>query len=91
VCRLLRCLGDLDILVNNVGLFVLKPFAEISDDDWQRYFDINLMSGVRLSRQVLSEMLDAGWGRVIFLGSESGVNIPADLVHYGSPRQRCWR
>jgi NAD(P)-dependent dehydrogenase (short-subunit alcohol dehydrogenase family) len=81
--RLLRSLDGIDILVNNVGLFEVKPFGEISDDDWTGYFDVNVMSGVRLSRAVLPRMLDAGWGRIIFIGSESGVNIPADMTHYG--------
>jgi NAD(P)-dependent dehydrogenase (short-subunit alcohol dehydrogenase family) len=83
VRRLLDAVGDVDILVNNVGQFELKPFADISDDDWKRYVDVNLMSGVRLSRHVLPVMLAKGWGRIIFIGSESGVNIPADMVHYG--------
>ena len=83
VRHLLDCLGDLDILVNNVGLFEVKPFARISDDDWQRYFDVNVMSSVRLSRHALTHMLAKKWGRIIFIGSESGVNIPADMVHYG--------
>jgi NAD(P)-dependent dehydrogenase (short-subunit alcohol dehydrogenase family) len=81
--RLLGCLEGIDILVNNVGLFEVKPFGEISDDDWRRYFDVNVMSGVRLSRAVLPRMIDSGWGRIIFIGSESGVNIPADMTHYG--------
>jgi NAD(P)-dependent dehydrogenase (short-subunit alcohol dehydrogenase family) len=76
-------LEGIDILVNNVGLFEVKPFGEISDDDWRRYFDVNVMSGVRLSRAVLPRMIDSGWGRIIFIGSESGVNIPADMTHYG--------
>jgi NAD(P)-dependent dehydrogenase (short-subunit alcohol dehydrogenase family) len=80
---LLDSLGDLDILVNNVGLFEVKPFATISDDDWQRYFDVNVMSGVRLSRHALTGMLARNSGRIIFVGSESGVNIPADMIHYG--------
>ncbi len=80
---LLASLGDLDILVNNVGLFGLDRFEEVSDDEWQRYFDVNVMSGVRLSRQVLSGMLDRKWGRILFISSESGVNVPADMVHYG--------
>ncbi|MFJ1755154.1 SDR family NAD(P)-dependent oxidoreductase [Kitasatospora sp. NPDC088134] len=80
---LLGALGDLDILVNNVGLFGLARFEDVSDDQWQRYFDVNVMSGVRLSRHVLGGMLDRNWGRVIFVGSESGVNIPGDMVHYG--------
>jgi NAD(P)-dependent dehydrogenase (short-subunit alcohol dehydrogenase family) len=83
VRHLLEGLGDVDILINNVGRFEVTPFADISDDDWQRYFDLNVMSGVRLSRHVLPRMLDRGWGRIVFIGSESGVNIPADMVHYG--------
>ncbi len=83
VGKLLESLCDIDILVNNVGLFELATFEQISDEEWQRYFDINVMSGVRLSRHVLGKMLVTGWGRIIFVGSESGVNIPADMVHYG--------
>lgn len=83
VQRLLASLGPVDILVNNVGLFEVKPFSDIADDDWTRYFDVNVMSGVRLSREMLPGMIDAGWGRVLFIGSESGVNIPADMTHYG--------
>lgn len=83
VSRLADTLGELDILVNNVGVFELAAFGEISDDDWQRYFEINVMSGVRLSRHVLDGMLARNWGRIIFVGSESGVNVPADMVHYG--------
>ncbi|GAA1734418.1 SDR family NAD(P)-dependent oxidoreductase [Aeromicrobium alkaliterrae] len=80
---LIARLGCVDILVNNVGVFEVKPFAEISDDDWQRYFDVNVMSGVRLSRHALPQMLANGWGRVLFISSESGVNVPADMTHYG--------
>lgn len=83
VGKLLDALGAVDILVNNVGLFDLVPFQDITDDAWQRYFEINLMSGVRLSRHCMTGMLAQNWGRIIFLGSESGVNIPADMVHYG--------
>ncbi|GAB3120511.1 SDR family NAD(P)-dependent oxidoreductase [Glaciibacter psychrotolerans] len=83
VQRLLGVLGGVDILVNNVGLFELKPFTDIPDDDWSRYFDVNVMSGVRLSRALLPGMIDAGWGRIIFIGSESGVAVPADMTHYG--------
>jgi NAD(P)-dependent dehydrogenase (short-subunit alcohol dehydrogenase family) len=83
VLHLVGSLEGIDILVNNVGLFEVKPFGEISDDDWVRYFDVNVMSGVRLSRAMLPRMVDAGWGRIIFIGSESGVNIPADMAHYG--------
>lgn len=81
--HLLDRLGEVDILVNNVGVFEVKDFADISDADWQRYFDVNVMSGVRLSRHVLGHMLAGGWGRIIFIASESGVNVPADMTHYG--------
>lgn len=80
---LLDNLGAVDILVNNVGVFGLEAFEAISDAEWQRYFDVNVMSGIRLSRHALTGMLDRGWGRIIFIGSESGVNVPGDMVHYG--------
>ncbi len=83
VRRLLGLLGEVDILVNSVGLFEVKPFASISADDWQRYFDLNVMSSVQLSRHALPHMLATNWGRIIFIGSESGINIPADMIHYG--------
>jgi NAD(P)-dependent dehydrogenase (short-subunit alcohol dehydrogenase family) len=76
-------LGDVDILVNNVGLFGLADFESIADDEWARYLEVNLMSGVRLSRHLLPGMLERGWGRILFVSSESGVNIPADMIHYG--------
>lgn len=72
-----------DILINNVGLFGPHDFYEIPDDEWQKFFDVNVMSGVRLSRHYTPAMVDSGWGRVIFLSSESGLNIPADMIHYG--------
>ena len=72
-----------DILVNNMGIFEPKPFAEISDSDWQRFFDTNVMSGVRMSRAYLPAMVSAGWGRVVFISSESGLNIPKEMIHYG--------
>lgn len=83
VARLLDELGNVDILVNNVGLFGLAEFASIPDEDWARYLEVNLMSAVRLSRHALPQMLEQGWGRVLFIGSESGVNVPPDMVHYG--------
>lgn len=83
VGKLLDALGAIDVLVNNVGVFELAPFQDITDDDWQRYFQVNVMSGVRLSRHLLPGMLAQNWGRIIFLGSESGVNITAEMVHYG--------
>ncbi len=75
--------GDADILVNNVGIFDPKPFAEIPDADWQRFFDTNVMSGVRLSRHYLPAMMKRNWGRIVFISSESGINIPVEMVHYG--------
>lgn len=83
VQRLLEALGSVDILVNNVGLFDLAPFELITDEVWDRYLAVNVMSGVRMSRHLLPGMLDRGWGRIIFISSESGVNVPADMVHYG--------
>ncbi|WP_372968328.1 SDR family NAD(P)-dependent oxidoreductase [Microbacterium sp.] len=83
VTALTEALGDVDILVNNVGLFGLADFASIADDEWTRYFEVNVMSGVRLSQAVLGGMLARGSGRIIFISSESGVNVPADMVHYG--------
>lgn len=80
---MMQALGDVDILVNNVGIFGLAEFEAISDDDWTRYFEVNVMSGVRLSRQLIGGMLARGWGRIIFISSESAVNVPADMVHYG--------
>lgn len=76
-------LPTVDVLVNNVGIFEPKPFAEIPDADWYRLFEINVMSGVRLSRHYLTGMLERNWGRIIFMSSESGVQIPAEMVHYG--------
>lgn len=80
---LCEALHGIDILVNNVGLFEVRAFEDIPDDEWSRYFEVNVMSGVRLSRTVLPRMLERGWGRIVFVGSESGVNIPADMTHYG--------
>lgn len=79
----LRSLGDVDILVNNVGLFEVKPFAAVTDEYWQLFHEVNLMSAVRLSRALLPDMLDRGWGRVVHISSESGVDVPGDMVHYG--------
>lgn len=74
---------DCDILVNNVGIFGPQDFFETPDAEWTRFFDVNVMSGVRLSRAYLPGMKDRGWGRVVFLSSESALNIPADMIHYG--------
>ncbi|MDB5581249.1 MAG: oxidoreductase [Bradyrhizobium sp.] len=72
-----------DILVNNVGIFGPQDFFEIPDAEWTRFFETNVMSGVRLSRAYLPGMQQKGWGRVVFVSSESGLNIPADMIHYG--------
>lgn len=76
-------LPAVDILVNNLGIFEPKPFPEISDEDWLRFFEVNVLSGVRLSRFYLPQMLKQNWGRIVFISSESGVNIPAEMIHYG--------
>jgi NAD(P)-dependent dehydrogenase (short-subunit alcohol dehydrogenase family) len=72
-----------DILVNNVGIFGPQDFFEIADTEWTRFFEVNVMSGVRLSRAYLPGMLSRNWGRVVFLSSESGLNIPPEMIHYG--------
>jgi NAD(P)-dependent dehydrogenase (short-subunit alcohol dehydrogenase family) len=72
-----------DILVNNLGIFEAKPFADIPDADWLRFFEVNVMSGVRLTRHFLPGMRQKNWGRVIFISSESGQHIPAEMIHYG--------
>ena len=73
----------IEILVNNLGIFEAKSFEEIPDADWLRFFDVNVLSGARLARLVLPAMRQANWGRIIFISSESGVHIPAEMVHYG--------
>lgn len=76
-------LPAVDVLVNNVGIFEVKPFLEIPDADWFRFFEVNVMSGVRLARHYLKGMLTKNWGRIIFISSESAVQIPVEMVHYG--------
>lgn len=80
---LVRQHPDIEILVNNLGIFEPTPFEEILDSDWMRFFDVNVMSGVRLARLCLPAMKRANWGRIIFISSESGVQIPAEMIHYG--------
>jgi NAD(P)-dependent dehydrogenase (short-subunit alcohol dehydrogenase family) len=72
-----------DILVNNLGIFEPKPFEEIPDDDWRRFFEVNVLSGVRLSRHYIGPMRQRNWGRIIFISSESAVQIPPEMIHYG--------
>jgi NAD(P)-dependent dehydrogenase (short-subunit alcohol dehydrogenase family) len=74
---------DADVLVNNLGIFDPKPFMEISDAEWLKFFEINVLSGVRLSRKYLPGMLKKNWGRVIFISSESSQMIPTEMIHYG--------
>jgi NAD(P)-dependent dehydrogenase (short-subunit alcohol dehydrogenase family) len=80
---LVRKHPSVDILVNNLGIFEVRAFADITDADWQRFFDVNVLSGARLARAYLPGMLKRNWGRIIFISSESGLQIPAEMIHYG--------
>jgi NAD(P)-dependent dehydrogenase (short-subunit alcohol dehydrogenase family) len=80
---LVAALPDVDILINNAGIFEPKGFFDIPDEDWTRFLEVNLMSGVRLSRAYLKGMLKRNWGRVVFISSESALNIPKEMIHYG--------
>lgn len=83
VSKFVEATPEADILVNNLGIFEPKPFEEISDQDWFRFFETNVMSGVRLSRAYLPRMREQNWGRIVFISSESALQIPAEMVHYG--------
>jgi NAD(P)-dependent dehydrogenase (short-subunit alcohol dehydrogenase family) len=83
VAAFLRQIPEADILVNNLGIFEIKPFLEIPDSDWLRFFEVNVLSGVRLSRHYLPGMLKKNWGRVIFISSESAQQTPTEMIHYG--------
>ncbi|AOK56162.1 SDR family NAD(P)-dependent oxidoreductase [Burkholderia stagnalis] len=83
VARITRAAPQADILVNNAGVYGLKQFFDIDDAEWAHYFQMNVMSGVRLSRHYMRGMLERNWGRVVFISSESGLNIPVDMIHYG--------
>jgi NAD(P)-dependent dehydrogenase (short-subunit alcohol dehydrogenase family) len=86
-CKTLAAaLPEVDILINNAGIFEPKPFFEIPDADWSRFFEVNVMSGVRLSRVYLPGMLKRNWGRIVFISSESALNIPAEMIHYGTTK-----
>src|ERR1700675_3788545 len=74
---------DVDILINNAGIFEPKAFFDIPDEDWSRFFEVNVMSGVRLSRAYFPGMLKRNWGRIVFVSSESALNIPKEMIHYG--------
>jgi NAD(P)-dependent dehydrogenase (short-subunit alcohol dehydrogenase family) len=79
----LAALPEVDILINNAGIFEPKEFFDIPDEDWSRFFEVNVMSGVRLSRAYMQGMLKRNWGRIVFISSESGLNIPKEMIHYG--------
>jgi NAD(P)-dependent dehydrogenase (short-subunit alcohol dehydrogenase family) len=74
---------EVDILINNAGIFEPKGFFDIPDEDWTRFYEVNVMSGVRLSRAYMQGMLKRNWGRIVFISSESGLNIPSEMIHYG--------
>lgn len=80
---LLGQVPEVDILVNNVGIYQVKAFFDITDEEWESIFNLNVMSGVRLSRHYMQQMLAKNWGRIIFISSESGIQIPTEMIHYG--------
>lgn len=86
VDQLIAKLGAVDILVNNAGIFEPKPFTEITDAEWLRFFEVNVLSGVRLSRALFPKMLEKNWGRIIFISSESSIYIPEEMIHYGTTK-----
>lgn len=83
VDALLQQVPEVDILVNNLGMYVPKSFEDITDEDWLKIFEVNVLSGIRLSRAYLPGMKKKNWGRIIFISSESGINIPVEMIHYG--------
>jgi NAD(P)-dependent dehydrogenase (short-subunit alcohol dehydrogenase family) len=83
VQKLFARVKDVDILVNNLGIFEPKPFLQIDDEDWLRFFEVNVLSGIRAARHYLPRMLERKWGRIIFVSSESALQIPPEMIHYG--------
>lgn len=81
--QLLEEVPQVDILINNLGIYEPKAFSDITDEDWFNIFEVNVLSGVRLSRKYLQHMLGQNWGRIIFISSESGIQIPVEMIHYG--------
>lgn len=86
VDALIKQAGNIDILINNIGIFEPKQFFDIPDTDWFKFFEVNVMSGVRLSKGFMPYMLEQNWGRIIFISSESGLNIPEEMIHYGTTK-----
>jgi len=80
---LVKAVPRVDILVNNLGIYEIKAFADITDDDWRKYFEVNVLSGARLARAYFPAMMERNWGRVIFISSESGLVTPGPMIHYG--------
>ncbi|AJR25517.1 MULTISPECIES: SDR family NAD(P)-dependent oxidoreductase [Sphingobium] len=80
---LIEAAPDVDILVNNLGIYEAKPFTEISDEDWHHFFEVNVVSGARLARHYFPRMIAKNWGRIIFIASESALVIPGEMIHYG--------
>jgi NAD(P)-dependent dehydrogenase (short-subunit alcohol dehydrogenase family) len=83
VAQIVAAYPEVEILVNNLGIFEPKPFEQIPDADWLRFFEVNVLSGVRLSRHYLPRMKERGWGRIVFISSESGLQTPVEMIHYG--------
>ncbi len=81
--RVIEAFPDVDVLVNNMGIFEPRPFGEITDAQWLRFFEANVLSGVRLARHYVNGMRARDWGRIVFVSSESGLQIPAEMIHYG--------
>lgn len=83
IAALIKQIPSVDILINNVAIFEPKAFNDITDEDWLRFYEINVLSGIRLSRAYFDQMLQSNWGRIIFISSESALQIPAEMIHYG--------
>lgn len=83
IAALIKQIPNVDILINNVAIFEPKAFNDITDEDWLRFYEINVLSGIRLSRAYFDQMLQSNWGRIIFISSESALQIPAEMIHYG--------
>jgi NAD(P)-dependent dehydrogenase (short-subunit alcohol dehydrogenase family) len=83
IAQLISKLPEVDILINNVGIFEPKAFNDITDEDWFKFYEVNVLSGIRLSRAYFDQMIAKNWGRIIFISSESGIQIPEEMIHYG--------